>query len=45
MTLDTVSGGRETGFTYYCCWPCVCDTEDFIKVNQHCCIASKGISL
>jgi len=33
MTLDNVRGGRETGFTYYCCWPCVCDTQDFIKVD------------
>lgn len=21
------------GFMYYCCWPCVCDTQDFIKVD------------
>ena len=18
---------------YYCCWPCVCDTQDFIRVD------------
>jgi len=23
----------ETGFMYYCCWPCVCDTWDYIKVD------------
>lgn len=33
MTLDTVTGKTMTGFTYYCCWPCVCDTQDFIRVD------------
>lgn len=34
MRLDRVDGsGREEGFMYYCCWPCVCDTQDFIKVD------------
>merc|ERR1712166_1057017 len=33
MTLDSVTGGRVTGIVYYCCWPCVCDTQDFIKVD------------
>ena len=34
MTIDAAAGGgRESGFTYYCCWPCVCDTQDFIKVD------------
>ena len=22
-----------SGFMYYCCWPCVCDTQDFIRVD------------
>merc|ERR1719436_712924 len=21
------------GFMHYCCWPCVCDTQDFIRVD------------
>merc|ERR1712086_160572 len=34
LTLDQVGGGRKrSGFMYYCCWPCVCDTQDFIKVD------------
>merc|ERR1711907_10042 len=33
MTLPTVTGGNATGLVYYCCWPCVCDTQDFIKVD------------
>ena len=33
LTLDKVNGGTHTGFMYYCCWPCVCDTQDFIKID------------
>merc|ERR1712032_502392 len=33
MVLDRVDGTEVTGFTYYCCWPCVCDTQDFIRVD------------
>lgn len=22
-----------TGFLHYCCWPCVCDTQDFLHVD------------
>jgi len=33
MTLPTVNGEKKTGFTYFCCWPCVCDTQDFIRVD------------
>ena len=34
MRLDKVDGsGVVEGFMYYCCWPCVCDTQDFIKVD------------
>jgi len=34
MRLDSVDGsGKQVGFMYYCCWPCVCDTEDFIRVD------------
>jgi len=33
MLLDRVNGTEVTGFTYYCCWPCVCDTQDFIRVD------------
>mmetsp|Transcript_44071 Transcript_44071/g.80784 ORF Transcript_44071/g.80784 Transcript_44071/m.80784 type:complete len:366 (-) Transcript_44071:132-1229(-) len=34
MSLDRVDGsGKQVGFMYYCCWPCVCDTQDFIRVD------------
>lgn len=33
MRLQNVTGGWETGMVYYCCWPCVCDTQDFIKID------------
>jgi len=33
LNLDLVSGGKRRGYMYYCCWPCVCDTQDFIKVD------------
>jgi len=32
MKLERVDGsGKQLGYMYYCCWPCVCDTEDFIR--------------
>jgi hypothetical protein len=35
LTLDSVTGETRSafGFMHYCCWPCVCDTQDFIKVD------------
>lgn len=33
MTLPAAFGGNATGMMYYCCWPCICDTADFIKVD------------
>lgn len=33
LTLDTVTGEKRRGYMYYCCWPCVCDTQDFIRVD------------
>lgn len=32
-SLPTLSGDRVTGVTYHCCSPCVCDTQDFLKVD------------
>ena len=23
----------STGYMHYCCWPCVCDTQDYIRVD------------
>ena len=36
------TGAPETGFMYYCCWPCVCDTHDFIKVDTLTITTSEG---
>ena len=34
MSLERVDGsGKVAGSMYYCCWPCVCDTNDFIRVD------------
>jgi len=35
LRLPSVKGTgiRVEGFMYYCCWPCVCDTQDFIKID------------
>jgi len=33
LNLDKIGGGKHIGYMYYCCWPCVCDTQDFIKVD------------
>ena len=34
MSLEHVDGsGKVAGSMFYCCWPCVCDTNDFIRVD------------
>jgi hypothetical protein len=33
LNLPRVGGGNVTGYMHYCCWPCVCDTQDFIRVD------------
>jgi len=36
VTLPMVNSTPKrsmTGFMYYCCWPCICDTQDFIRVD------------
>merc|ERR1712178_517487 len=35
LRLESVEGNGKmvAGFMYYCCWPCVCDTQDFLKVD------------
>jgi hypothetical protein len=44
LTLPLVSGGgkRRTGYMHYCCWPCVCDTQDFIRVDTKTVSTSDG---
>ena len=33
LRLTTVTGSKRTGAMHYCCWPCVCDTQDYIRVD------------
>jgi len=32
-SLPKVAGGSLNGFVYHCCSPCVCDTQEFIRVD------------
>ena len=34
VTLDRVTGNPAIGFIYHCCWPCVCDATDLIRVDS-----------
>jgi len=42
LTLQNATGGWETGVVYYCCWPCVCDTQDFIKIDTKTIMTADG---
>ena len=33
VSLDTMFGATRTGFLHHCCWPCSCDTVDFLKLD------------
>jgi len=33
VTLPRVNGGVTTGVTHHCCWPCVCDLTDYVRVD------------
>eukprot|EP00501_MAST-03F_sp_TOSAG23-6_P000400 GSMAST32.ASY1.ANO1.412.1 assembled CDS len=37
-----VSGSNRLGFMHYCCWPCVCDTQDFLHVDTKCVTTKDG---
>merc|ERR1719453_107855 len=42
LNLQTAYGGTRRGFMYYCCWPCVCDTQDFIRVDTKTILTADG---
>lgn len=42
LRIDNVLGGKEAGYMQYCCWPCVCDTQDFIRVDTKNVTTSSG---
>ncbi|CAD7974889.1 unnamed protein product [Amoebophrya sp. A25] len=33
-TASSTSASSRFGFLHYCCWPCVCDTQDFLRVDS-----------
>jgi hypothetical protein len=34
VSLRTADGtGVARGYMHYCCWPCVCDTQDFLRAD------------
>lgn len=33
MELMNITGNKMKGDIYFCCWPCFCDTKDFIKID------------
>mmetsp|Transcript_120 Transcript_120/g.316 ORF Transcript_120/g.316 Transcript_120/m.316 type:complete len:443 (+) Transcript_120:358-1686(+) len=34
LTLPRLGGGGAVeGTMHYCCWPCVCDTQDFVRID------------
>ena len=42
LRLDTVDGKKRVGAMHYCCWPCVCDTQDFIRVDTKTVVTTEG---
>lgn len=42
IKLPTVTGETMTGVTHHCCWPCVCDTSDFIRIDTKTITTSDG---
>ncbi|KAL7545649.1 hypothetical protein ACHAWF_008994 [Thalassiosira exigua] len=43
LTLPKVGGGRSTGYMHYCCWPCVCDVQDYVRVDTKNVTLANGI--
>jgi len=41
-SLARVDGVSETGFVYHCCKPCVCDTQEFIRLDTKTLNTSSG---
>jgi len=42
MTLPMMSGGNASGMMYFCCWPCACDSQDFLKVDTKTVMTADG---
>eukprot|EP00930_Biecheleria_cincta_P089508 TRINITY_DN78833_c0_g1_i1.p1 TRINITY_DN78833_c0_g1~~TRINITY_DN78833_c0_g1_i1.p1 ORF type:complete len:282 (-),score=32.49 TRINITY_DN78833_c0_g1_i1:263-1066(-) len=44
VTLKKVGGGTETGLFHFCCWPCLCDMIDLVRVDTKSISRSGGSS-
>ena len=44
LTLPKLGGGFSTGYMHYCCWPCVCDTQDYIRVDTKTISLANGVN-
>lgn len=33
LTLPAAGGGNVSAYMHYCCWPCVCDVQDFVMAD------------
>lgn len=40
--LKKVGGGTTSGWIYHCCWPCVCDSQDWLRVDTKTIASSDG---
>lgn len=42
VTLKTVDGARVTGLVRHCCWPCLCDLQDLVRVDTQDVVSADG---
>ena len=40
--LPQVSGGQAEGIIHHCCWPCICDSLKFLRVDTKTVSTSQG---
>jgi len=42
VSLRNVGGDLVTGVSHHCCWPCICDEVDFLRVDTKTVVTSDG---
>jgi len=42
VTLPRVGGGNATGVVRHCCWPCICDLSDLVRVDSKTVVTADG---
>jgi hypothetical protein len=40
--LTRIDGSRVAGISHHCCWPCICDEQDFTRVDKKTIHTSSG---